>query len=195
MATFTSGQLAGIIVGSMIGTLFLVTCIVSAVKAVKDRREIKARIAEKRKAKAFASKLKKDGKLQTAAESTALSIEDPGYFARNNLTNNHRVVSHSNSCPGRSTANGSHQDPRGRAAAEHDHGKRFSDPTYQRGASNNPPWGGPTGNARKGRQVSADLLNVGVYRYKGDFSNGVENAAFEMKESPGSQNEVVLKVS
>lgn len=40
-----AGSLIGIVIGSIFGFLFLVTCVISAVKAVRDRKKIKARIA------------------------------------------------------------------------------------------------------------------------------------------------------
>lgn len=42
---------AGIVVGAFFGSLFLLTCLISAVKAVRDRKRIKARIAQREQEK------------------------------------------------------------------------------------------------------------------------------------------------
>lgn len=44
-------NVAGVVFGSIFGALFVMTCIISAVKAVRDRKRIKERIAGKRRLK------------------------------------------------------------------------------------------------------------------------------------------------
>lgn len=49
--SFEPTDIAGLVVGVIFGTLFLAICIISAVKAVRDRREILKRMAERKAAK------------------------------------------------------------------------------------------------------------------------------------------------